>query len=454
MATLRILGLLIWLIFPSVILSLPATGVIRRDGPIAPTLDPFYVPPSGFESSSPGTILRWRVPPYPISAFGADPVNIQAAYQFLYRTTDSFGDAIATMSTILVPHNADYTKLLSYQVAEDAADPNCAPSYAFQLQSDTGGPLGLIMPQLELLLIETALYNGWIVTVPDFLGPKSAFLANNLAGHAVLDNIRAALASSGITNISSTATVTMWGYSGGSLGTGFAAELQPSYAPELNIAGAALGGTVPQILPVIDAVNKGAFAGLIPSGVIGLSNEYPDIVTLLNEKIIPSKKPELEKAGSMCLGGDIETYFGQDVYSYTNDPNIFTEPTAKNTTDQNNMGQHAPKIPLFIYKSAGDEVSPVNNSDSLVAYYCGEGSNVEYHRDEFSEHASMAILGAPDAMMWLSDRMRGVPVTPGCTTTTVFTSLTDPGALAVLGVDIIEILLSLLDTPVGPLTIG
>lgn len=443
--------LLLFLLLPRVF-ALPAR--LRRDGPPLPTDDPFYVPPAGFESSPPGTILRYRTPPYPIAAFGADPVNIAAAYQILYRTTDSFGDAIATVSTILIPHNADNTKLLSYQVAEDAADPNCAPSYAFQFESATGGPLGLLMPQLELHLIETALYNGWIVTVPDFLGPKAAFLANNLAGHAVLDNIRAALASSNFTNISSDATITLWGYSGGSLASGFAAELQPSYAPELKIAGAALGGTVPQILPVIDAVNKGPFTGLIPSGIMGLANEYDEIDQLIDEKILLSKKADLEQARSMCLVGDAEKYFGQDVYSYTTDPNIFTEETATTVMSANDMGQHVPTIPLLIYKSAGDEISPVNNTDSLVAYYCAAGANVEYKRDEFSEHATMAIIGAPDALIWLSDRMRGVPVTPGCTTTTEFTSLADPGALAVLGESLVEILLSLLQAPVGPIMIG
>ncbi|EED19821.1 hypothetical protein TSTA_030840 [Talaromyces stipitatus ATCC 10500] len=98
---------------------------------------PFYVPPEGFESTVAGSILRYRTPPYPIAAFSLAPINLAASYQILYRTTNSFGDAVATVSTILVPHNADFTKLLSYQVAQDAANPNCLPSYAFQLEAAT-----------------------------------------------------------------------------------------------------------------------------------------------------------------------------------------------------------------------------------------------------------------------------------------------------------------------------
>lgn len=444
--------LLSLLLLPSLALGMPA---VRNSGPLYPVDDPFYVPPEGFENTAPGTILRNRTPPYPIASFSLDPVNLAASYQILYRTTNSFGDAVATVSTILVPYNADFTKLLSYQVAQDAADPNCSPSYAFQLESATDGVLGLIMPQLELLLITVALDKGWVVTVPDHLGTKSAFLANNLSGHATLDNIRAALASTEFTNISPDATVTMWGYSGGSLASGFAAELQPTYAPELEIAGAALGGTVPQILPVIYAVNEGLFTGLIPAGIQGLANEYPSAVQLINQSLLPSMAAEFNKTQSLCLTGDIEEYLDQDIFSYLNDPNVFTEPTATELLAANAMGQHLPDIPLFIYKSAEDEISPVNDTDALISqYYCPGGVSVEYKRDLLSEHATMAILGAPDAVSWLTDRMNGEPASANCSESTVLTSLLDPGAVEILGSSIVDILLSLLSAPVGPVMIG
>lgn len=437
-------------------MPLLAFGIpVVRSGPQYPLDDPFYVPPDGFESTAPGSILRYRTPPYPIAAFSLVKVNLAASYQILYRTTNSFGDAVATVSTILIPHNADFTKLLSYQPAQDSSDANCSPSYAFQLDAATDGVIGLIMPQLEFVFITAALEKGWVVTVPDHLGTKSAFLANNLSGQATLDNIRAALASTEFTNISPDATITLWGYSGGSLASGFAAELQPTYAPELKIAGAALGGTVPKILPVIDATNKGLFTGLIPAGIQGLANEYPSAAQLIAENVLPSKAAAFNKTQTLCLAGDITTYLGQDIYSYVSDPNIFTGPVATALLDANAMGQHVPEIPLYIYKSAGDEVSPVDNTDELVSHiYCPGGARVQYLRDELSEHATMAILGAPDAFIWLEARMNGEPVDAGCSTSTVVTSLTDPSTLLSLGAGIVEVLLSLLAVPIGPIMIG
>ena len=432
----------------SLVVAAPTTG------PALPVDDPWYVPPEGFESTAPGTILRSRTPPYPMAAFGVAKMNVAEAHQLLYRTTNSFGDPIATVSTILIPHNADYTKLLSYQVAQDSADPNCAPSYAFQLEAARNGPLGLVMPQAELLLMATAMDKGWVVTVPDHLGPKGTFLANALSGQAVLDNVRAALASSDLTKISPDSTVSLWGYSGGSLASGFAAELQPSYAPELKIAGAALGGTVPKIPPVIETVNKGVFTGLIPAGIQGLSNEYPSIAEIIKENIISDKKPPFSDTKNLCLVANIVEYLGQDIYTYTKSPDIFTAPEVMKILDANAMGHHTPEIPLIIYKSSNDEVSPINATDELVTSYCDAGVNVEYKRDFLSEHGSLAILGVPDAMIWLNDRMNGVPVEKGCSRETDLTGLQDPKALAVLGTDIVEILLHLLSAPVGPIMIG
>ncbi|KAL2807733.1 secretory lipase-domain-containing protein [Aspergillus granulosus] len=440
--------LLFFFLVPFLASALPAVN--ERDGPLTPGEDPFYQPPAGWETKPPGAILRHRTPPFPIAAFGLAKVNLDASHQILYRTTDSFGDPITTVTTVLVPHNADYTKVLSYQVAQDAADPNCSPSFAIQQFSDAGEALALIMPQLEYLFMSSALNKGWVVIIPDHLGPRSAFLANHLSGQAVLDNIRAALASTSFTGISAKATVSMWGYSGGSLASGFAAELQPSYAPELRIAGAALGGTVPKILPVIEASNKGIFTGLIPAGIQGLANEYPSAVELIRDNIVPEKWADFNKTQELCLTGNIIEYLGDDVYTYVKDPNIFHGPVATQLMNENAMGQNTPEIPLLIYKSANDEISPVGDTDDLYNTYCSNGADIKYERDLLSEHALLAITGAPDAFLWLIDRMDGVPVQKGCSKTTRLTGLADPRAILALGLDIVRFLLGFLMLPVGP----
>jgi hypothetical protein len=63
----------------------------------------------------------------------------------------------------------------------------------------------------------------------------------------------------------------------------------------------------------------------------------------------------------------------------------------------------------------------------------------------------MTITGAPDAFMWVTERLSGVPVKKGCRRKTQLTGLQDPRALAALGTTVIKFLLSLLTLPVGPI---
>lgn len=436
------------LFFLPFVAALP--GTVKKAGPVPPDEDPWYTPPSGWESKPPGAILRHRAPPSAIAAFGLAEVNLDSAHQILYRTTDTFGEPITTATTVLVPHNANYTKVLSYQVAQDAADRACSPSFALQQFADAGEALSLVMPQIEYLFMSAALNKGYVVLVPDHLGPKSAFLANTLSGQAVLDNLRAALASTDFTGISSSATIALWGYSGGSLASGFAAELQPIYAPELKIAGAALGGTVPKIPSVIELVNKGIFAGLIPAGVQGLANEYPVAVKLIADNILPEKWAEFNKTQNLCLTGNIVEYLNKDVYSFMKNPDVFNTPPAQELINANAMGQHTPQIPLMIYKAVNDEISPVEDTDELYDSYCASGVSVEYARDLLSEHAILIITGSADAFLWIVDRLDGVPVKKGCSKKTQLSALQDPEVLAALGTNLVQFLLGLLALPVGP----
>ncbi|WEW56022.1 hypothetical protein PRK78_001457 [Emydomyces testavorans] len=428
--------------------ALPTPSEALAQPPL-PEKDPFYVPPEGYEKTAPGTILRSRRVPYPIAAFGAFPINLAATQQILYRTNDNFGKPTATVTTVLVPHNADFNKVLSYQVAEDAASINCAPSYALQLWSASGGPAGTLVTQAELLLMLAALEMKWVVTVPDFQGPKGAFLANVRAGHSVLDGIRATLKSTKLTGVKPDARVTMWGYSGGSLASGFAAEMQPKYAPELKIVGVALGGAVPKIGPVISAVNKSIFAGLVPGGMIGLANEYPILATVLKSEIKEEKREEFFKAEKQCIGANLLTYQFQDMFSYMKDPELLNYPYIQEVLNYNSMGNSTPKAPVMFYKAKNDAISPLSVTEEIHERYCDGGADSELRIDLTGDHAISMITGAPQALIWLRERMNGLPVWKGCHTKTRLTALSEPGALVVLSQTLVNALKDILGKPVG-----
>lgn len=428
--------------------ALPPTPRIRAT-PLEPSSDPFYAPPAGYESAAPGAILRSRPVPNPLALGTVVPINIQGAYQLLFRSTDSLGNPQAAVTTVIVPHNADPTKLLSYQIAEDAAWINCAPSYVLQKSSTFAN--GGTSP-IELLLIIAALDQGWIVNTPDYEGPQAAFTSGIQAGQATLDSVRAALASGSITGVSSSATYQMWGYSGGSLASEWAAELQPSYAPELNFAGVALGGLIPNITSVLGTINKGLFAGLGPAGILGLTHAYPDLATYVDSNLDPAKAADFKKTESICLDEDILDYALQDLFSYfTVGEAILNDPIPQAVlAATGQMGTHGtPKMPIFIYKAVFDEVSVIADTDAVVKKLCSQGAQIQYVRDGIGEHATETITGAGDALIFLKDRFNGVPAATGCSTTNVLSDAFSLEAVEALGLVVADALLALLLLPVG-----
>ncbi|ODV81349.1 LIP-domain-containing protein [Suhomyces tanzawaensis NRRL Y-17324] len=135
--------------------------------------------------------------------------------------------------------------------------PDCAPSYALQTGSD---PSTWISTQIEQVLSEAGLYEGWVVVVPDFLGPKGAFGVGLQAAHATLNSLKAVVSSNAITGASKDAQIALWGYSGGSQPTVWAGALAPTYAPGLNIVGATVGGLLNDLEQVATTAMKLKFA--------------------------------------------------------------------------------------------------------------------------------------------------------------------------------------------------
>lgn len=212
--------------------------------PIAPRVDPWYSEPAGFENDAPGTILRIREAPGNLTTITA---NCSAAYNILYRTTNSLLLPTWAVTTLFVPDNSTGA-LLSYQIPYDTTDLDASPSYALYSNTPTD--------------VTTALGKGWFVNVPDYEGPLASFTAGALSGHATIDAVRAVLSAKERLALPDGLKYALWGYSGGALASEWAAELQAQYAPELNFSGVAVGGLTPNITSVLITINDKVMAGL------------------------------------------------------------------------------------------------------------------------------------------------------------------------------------------------
>lgn len=106
-----------------------------------PSQDPWYDQPNNVSSYTEGQVIRSRsVSPELVSLLSLPvKVSVKSVYQYLFRTTDSIGDAVASAVTLIEPFNSDPSKLLGYQAFYDSANVDCSPSYTLRADYENLG---------------------------------------------------------------------------------------------------------------------------------------------------------------------------------------------------------------------------------------------------------------------------------------------------------------------------
>ncbi|KAI0486430.1 LIP-domain-containing protein [Xylaria cf. heliscus] len=418
--------------------KLPKRHQVRNNA-IPPSQDPWYTAPAGFESAAPGHIFRIRPDPSNITAV----VSAAAAYNILFRTTNTLYQPSWAVTTLLLPKSPVGVKnngskasngkaaLLSYQIPYNTADVDGSPSY---LLSTVLAEEYLGIPPFTDSITE-ALSRGWYVNVPDFEGPLASFADGPQEGHAVLDSVRAALSSAPFPSTLEETRYAMWGYSGGSIASTFAAELQASYAPELDLAGVAVGGLVPNVTTVLSDP-KSSVAGLLPTFLLGLTSQYPEAREFLISQL-KSEGPYNATGFLAALHLDVDEglvhYAGQDIDEYFVNglDALVTAPQLARVIGNNGyQGYHGiPQMPVFAYKAINDEATAgIADSDELISRYCSVGANVLYNRNSIGGHTDELINGAPRAFAFLAAALDGSFArrynTTGCTWVDVAVNIT------------------------------
>ncbi|HEX7322287.1 MAG TPA: lipase family protein [Mycobacterium sp.] len=385
----------------------PHQELRRGTRPLPPGIDPFYEPPDGFQHAMAGTVLRSR--DVELAFLGLIPQRIHAT-QLLYRTCDRNGLPEATVTTVLAPAERDQAQLcpiVSYQCAIDAVDGRCFPSYALRRGARSIGSFA----QLELVLIAATLAQGWAVSVPDHEGPNGNWGAPYEPGYRVLDGVRAALGSDSL-ELSEEAPVGLWGYSGGGLATGWAAEVAADYAPDLNIVGAVLGSPVGDLGHTLRRLNGSFWAGLPAVVIASLSHVYPDLEQVIEECATDEGRAMLRSLETMTTSGAVLHMRHKDLDSYVKEPldEILEMPAVQHVFDDTRLGSQVPTPPLLMVQAAHDPVISVDDIDALVHSYAAGGAKITYHRDQLSDHLSLHPLSTPMTLRWLRDRFAGLPL--------------------------------------------
>ncbi|ADJ49313.1 lipase [Amycolatopsis mediterranei S699] len=365
----------------------------------APPGDAFSVPPSPLPAGKPGDVIRWR----PSNA-GPRTASVDA-WQVMYLSTNALGQPDAVTGTVLVPKNADRAT---------------APIVAFA--PGTHGPAFACTPSAMIAIgafyeqpgLDDLLDAGYAVAVPDYEGyqpaPKTTYVVGRSEGPAVIDAVRAAQRL-GAAGLSASAKVVFRGYSQGGGAAAWAGELQPSYAPELNLVGIAAGG-VPADLVQVTLQLDGKFGfGVFAYALLGLDQAYPELQ--LDSFLSGNGRAKLaEMKQSACTFELLTTYANQKIADYTTGPG-YIKPAWVARLTENKLGGSPPRVPVFLYHATGDQLVQFAQADSLHKAYCAAGVQ-ETWKTYDTDHITLVYTGNADVLAFVKDRIAGKPATASC----------------------------------------
>ncbi|MEO3803230.1 lipase family protein [Nonomuraea sp. B1E8] len=330
------------------------------------------------------------------------PVN---AWHILYHSTSATGSLNTVSGTLLVPKGRypfGTRPIVGYAVGTHGLGDQCAPSAAMSQGREA-----------ELALVSLFLLKGFAVAMTDYEGLGTpgphTYMAGISQGHAVLDSIRAATRVPG-SGLSSRAPVAVMGYSQGGASAGWAAQLQPAYAPELRLKGVAAGGVPADLHAVANHLDGGDDFGLAAAAGVGLDAAYPELG--LDADLNDRGRALLADAADDCVG-ELDRLAGLR-FSDLSPIDLLGQPKWQARLAENRLGSAAPQVPMFLYHGTGDEIIPLSVGSTLRSAYCRAGVTVRWVALPAPDHVTGAIEGGPLAIEWLALRMYGLPASGNC----------------------------------------
>lgn len=353
-----------------------------------PSADPFYGPV--LDPPPAGELIRSRRVPVPHDA-------VRAAWQVVYASTGARGQRIPVSGTVLLPHRGwrgeGHRPVLSFGVGVHGLGRDAAPSHLIACGAE---------PELDILA--GALDRGWAVLVTDgdglgMAGPHT-YGAGHPGGHAMLDIVRAAPIA--VPELSRRAPVLGWGYSEGGRCVAWAAELQPTYAPDVPLVAVAAGGVPSDLYAVARHIDGGPFSGLGLAVVVGLAHAHQDpaLLAILN----PEGRKAAQRASTADVVGLIVDH-PEPMSRHTTRDEPWDEPTWRALLDRECNGRRRPAVPVLVYHVDDDELVPTALGRELAHDYGKLGAEVEWQVIDAPDHVRGAIVGAGPALAWLAARL-------------------------------------------------
>ncbi|MFD4029179.1 lipase family protein [Streptomyces sp. NPDC058637] len=397
------------------------------------TIPAFYTPPAQLPATN-GALIRTEPLPLGLGIPGLDGRPMPGtATRLMYRSTDSAGQPVAVTGAYIEPSAAwkgtGPRPLVAVASGTMGQGDQCAPSFALQNPLTLNGDT--VSVGYEALAIYRILSTGAAVVVTDYVGlgatDRLHTYVNRLdQAHALLDAARAARAVPGA-SVTAASRTGLYGYSQGGGAGAAAAELQPSYAPDVPLAGTYAGAPPADLTSVMKGIDGSALAGALAWSISGFAQADPDLRAIVDANISATGKAALADASTMCVGDALFGYgFTKSGKWTTNGKSIgdiiAADPRARAALDKQRIGRLKPTGPVRLATGVQDDIVPHSQARQLAVDWCNKGADVTYDAivlpnlgDKIlTNHLVPLITDQGDAISWLSDRLAGKAATSNC----------------------------------------
>ncbi|MFD5665388.1 lipase family protein [Streptomyces anthocyanicus] len=391
----------------------------------------FYTPPSELPAAD-GTLIRHEPLPLALSLPGIDGPLPGRATRLMYKSTDANGEAVAVTGAYVEPaakwRGDGPRPLVAVAPGTMGQGDQCAASMALEHPLQLNGQT--VSVGYEDLSVYRLLLRGVAVVVTDYVGlgttDRLHTYVNRVDGaHAVLDAVRAAR-SLDSASVTSDSRVGLFGYSQGGGATAAAAELQPSYAPDVQLAGTYAGAPPADLTEVTKAIDGSDLAGALGWSLNGFLQTEPALRPIADRYINEAGQEALKDLSTMCVGDALFGYGGDSSTDWTRTGQsisdvIRAEPALQSFLAEQRIGSTAPGSPVRVATGVSDDLVPHGQARRLAVDWCGKGGKVTYVPvlipgvgSGLLNHFALLLADQGNAIAWLTDRLSGEPAGSNC----------------------------------------
>lgn len=395
------------------------------------TIPAFYTPPTTLPAAD-GALVRTEPLKLALSLPSLDGPLPGRATRLMYKSTDSGGRPMAVTGAYIEPSAAwqgpGPRPLVALAPGTMGQGDQCAASMGLEHPLQFNGET--VSVGYEDLAIYRLLAKGAAVVVTDYAGLGTTDRLHTYVNrvdeaHALLDAARAARAVTGA-SVTAESRVGLFGYSQGGGASAAAAELQPSYAPDVHLAGAYSGAPPADLTEVTRAIDGSELAGALGWSLNGFLQSDPTLRPIADAHLNAAGKAALADLSTMCVGDALFAYGKAESTAWTTDGRsvsdiIAATPALKSFLNSQRIGTLKPAAPVRVATGVSDDLVPHGQARELAKQWCAKGVNVTYDAEilpntgsPLLNHFTPLLTDQGKAVDWLTDRLSGRSAHSNC----------------------------------------